>query len=187
MNKVPEPLQNAVPEYAESSKIREAYEEQLQTWIAIGWLIPYPPGTIKTPQGPDPSDDCCTAQQTQNTSGLRLPRIRPLRGCLSCASKLPEWRQQGVNVTLLPLRKVYLEIGAHELLWPFQKVIIKGKLYCLTHVGFVHNVAPLIMKVIVKVILSQEEVKMRANSSYIDDIMKICLRIRSMRNQNPSG
>lgn len=58
MNKVPEPLQNAVPEYTVSDKIKAMYEEELQTWSDI-----IPPGMTRTTQGLDPSDGCCTAKE----------------------------------------------------------------------------------------------------------------------------
>lgn len=86
------------------------------------------------------------------------------------ATKLWEWFQQGVNVALLALQSPYLQIHIHESLWLFQTLIIKGKRYCLTHVRFNLNVAPLIMKAIFKTVLTQEEVPMRATSSYIDNI-----------------
>ena len=53
-------------------------------------------------------------------------------------------------MTLLDLWKVYFQIRIHETLWPFQTVIVKGRRYCLMRLKFSLNVAPLIMKVIVK-------------------------------------
>ena len=87
-----------------------------------------------------------------------------------CASKLREWRQQGANVSLLDLRKAYLQIQVDESLWPFQTVMYKGKRYCLTRLGFGLNVAPLVMKTIVNTVLKQEGEIDKATSAYIDDI-----------------
>ena len=87
-----------------------------------------------------------------------------------CAAKLREWRQKGANVSLLDLRRAYLQIRVLETLWPYQTVKIDGKRYCLTHLGFGLNVAPLIMKAIVSAVLLQEEAMERAESAYIDDI-----------------
>ena len=56
------------------------------------------------------------------------------------------------------------------MLWPFQTIIIKGRRYCWTHLGFGLNVAPLIMKVIVKTVLEQDELMKKATSVYVDDI-----------------
>ena len=53
---------------------------------------------------------------------------------------------------------------------PFQTVKIGGQRYCLTHLGFGLNVAPLIMKVIVSMVLLQEEAVGHTASVYIDNI-----------------
>lgn len=59
-----------------------------------------------------------------------------------CAQKLREWQQQ-VDVSLLDLRNVYLQIHIDKALWPLETVIFKGKQFCLPHLGFGLNVAPL--------------------------------------------
>ena len=87
-----------------------------------------------------------------------------------CAAKLREWRQKGANESLLDLRRAYLQIRVCEPLWPYQTVKIDEKRYCLTHLGFGLNVAPLIMKAIVSTALSQEEAEGHAASAYINNI-----------------
>ena len=66
-----------------------------------------------------------------------------------CAAKPCKWQQRGANVSLLDLRRSYFQIRVHETLWPYWTVMIDGKRYCLTCLGFGLNVAPLIMKAIV--------------------------------------
>ena len=68
-----------------------------------------------------------------------------------CAQKLREWWQQGSNIATLNLRRAYLQVWVHQLLWPFLTVIIKGWRYCLTWLGFGLNVASKIMSVIMNV------------------------------------
>ena len=87
-----------------------------------------------------------------------------------CTAKLREWRQQGVNVALLNLRRPYLQVRVHKSLWAYQTVLIKGERYCLTRLGFGFNVMPMIMKAIVSTVLMQEEQTMKVMSSYINDI-----------------
>ena len=84
--------------------------------------------------------------------------------------KLREWREQGMNVALLDLRRAYLQIRAHESLWVYQTVLIKGERYCIPRLGFGLNVVPMIMKAIFSTVLTQEERTMKATSTYIDDI-----------------
>ncbi|GAB1604160.1 uncharacterized protein LOC115211658 [Argonauta hians] len=78
--------------------------------------------------------------------------------------------EQGANVSLLDLRKAYLQVRVDESLWPFQTVMYKGRRYCLTRLGFGLNVAPMIMKAIVNTVLQQERGIDEATSAYIDDI-----------------
>ena len=87
-----------------------------------------------------------------------------------CASKLQEWRQHGPNVSLLNLRRAYLQVWVSEFLWPFQTVMFAGKRYCLTRLGFGLNVAPHIMKAIINAVMSQEEKVKEGTSVYLDDI-----------------
>ena len=87
-----------------------------------------------------------------------------------CVAKLREWRQKRSNVALLDLKRASLQIRVHESLWPFQTVMIKGKRYCLTHLGFGLNVAPIIMTAIIKTVLMQDEFTVKATSAYVDDI-----------------
>ena len=56
------------------------------------------------------------------------------------------------------------------MLWPFQTVIIKGKWFCLTRLGFVLNVAPLVTKSVITTIGFQDQEIRRATSTYVDNI-----------------
>ena len=47
---------------------------------------------------------------------------------------------------------------------------IKGQRYCLTRLRFGLNVAPQIMRSVVKAVIGQEETVNCATSSYVDDI-----------------
>ena len=87
-----------------------------------------------------------------------------------CAAKFREWRQKGPNVSLLDLKRAYLQVRVQKTLWPFQTVKIGGQIYCLTRLWFGLNVALLIMKAIVSAVLSQEEAVGHAASAYTDDI-----------------
>ena len=87
-----------------------------------------------------------------------------------CASKLREWRQLGPNVSLLDLRKAYLQVRVSETMWPFQTVVFAGRRYCLTRLGFGMNVAPEIMKTIVNAVLSHQETIKEGTSAYLNDI-----------------
>lgn len=71
---------------------------------------------------------------------------------------------------ILDLRKAYLQVHIEKSLWLYQTVVIQGKKYCLTHLGFGLNKASLIMKSIVEAILSQEDKVKEVTSTFNDDI-----------------
>ena len=73
-------------------------------------------------------------------------------------------------MSLLDLRKAYLQVWVDKTLWLFQTVVFCGKRYCLIRVGSSLNVVPQIMKTIVSVVLSQEETVKKAMSVYLNDI-----------------
>ena len=88
-----------------------------------------------------------------------------------CADKLREWRRLGTNMSIVDLRRAYLQLHVHESLWPFQTVVYHGQRYCLTRLGFGLNVAPSVMKAVLTAVLKQDETVDRATSAYLDDIM----------------
>ena len=87
-----------------------------------------------------------------------------------CTAKLREWRQKGSNVSLLDLKRAYLQVRVQKTLWAFQTMKIGRQRYCLIRLGFGLNVAPLIVKAIVSAVLSQKEAVGYAASSYITNI-----------------
>ena len=54
-------------------------------------------------------------------------------------------RRLGTNVAIVDLRRAYLQIRVHESQWPYQTVIFRGQMYCLTRLGFGLNVVPSVM------------------------------------------
>ena len=70
----------------------------------------------------------------------------------------------------MDLRWAYLQIHIDKSLWPFQTVKIKGQKYCLTRLGFRLNIAPQIMRSIVKAAIGQDETVNGDTYSYINDI-----------------
>ena len=87
-----------------------------------------------------------------------------------CVQILREWQQKGSNVSVLDLHWAYLQVHVDKLLWLFQIVKIKGQRYCLTRLGFGLNVAPIIMRSIINMVIAQDKTIQGATSSYIDNI-----------------
>ena len=87
-----------------------------------------------------------------------------------CTKKLREWQRAGSNVSVLDLCKAYLQVSMHQSLWSFQIVLFKGRMYCLTCMGFGLNVTPSIMQTIVDAILTKDKRIQWATSASLDDV-----------------
>jgi len=174
-NSEPDALRNTVSEYAVASSAQAEYEAEINEWIANGWLKPYDDRKYGPAKGLIP----LMAVIQQNKAKVRpVMDFRELNTHVDaftanadvCADKLREWRRQGTNVTVIDLRRAYLQVRVHESLWPFQTVIFQGQRYCLTRLGFGLNVAPSIMKAVLAKVLSQDNTIQQATSPYLDDI-----------------
>ena len=170
-----EKLYNRVPEYTIPARVRAEYDKELQNWIDNGWLVPYPEDKLGPPKSLIPL--ISVIQQNKQ-------KIRPVLDYWElndhvdlftaradiCTEKLREWRRAGSNVSVLDLRKAYLQVRVHQSLWSYQTVLFKGRRYFRTHMGFGLNVAPSIMQTIVDAILTKYKRIQQATSAYIDDV-----------------
>ena len=168
-------LQNSIAENHMPGQTRSAYEKELRAWIDAGWLIPYPHKKLGPPKSLIP----LMAVVQQSKSKVRsVMDYRELNQYVDtfmadadvCASKLQEWCQHGPNVSLLDLRRAYLQVRVSESLWPFQTVMFASKRYCLARLSSGLNVAPQVMKTIINAVLSQEEKVKEGTPAYLDDI-----------------
>ena len=163
------------PEYTIPARARTEYDKELQNWIDNGWLVPYPEDKLGHLKGLIP----LMAVIQQNKQKVRpVLNYRELNDHVDpfmaradiCTEKLREWRQAGSNVSMLDLRKAYLQLRVHQSLWSYQTVLFKGRRYCLTCMGFGLNVAPSIMQTIVDAILTKDKSIQWATSAYTDDV-----------------
>ena len=91
-----------------------------------------------------------------------------------CTQKLREW-QQGNNVADLDLRRPYLQVRVHRSVLLFQTVMIKGRRYCLTRLGFGLNEDPKIMSAIMNLVMAKDEGNSKGN---------VILHWRCLRHEN---
>ena len=168
----PVSLKNRLSEYPAPKRLRGEYERELLAWIQNGWLIPYPESELGPPKGLIP---LMAILQESKQKVRPVMDYRELNEHVNaytanadvCAQTMREWRRQGPKAAIVDLRRAYLQIHVDKSLWPFQTVKIKGQRYCL---GFGLNVAPQIMRAIVKAVIGQDDTVSRATSSYVDDI-----------------
>ena len=173
--RIPEALDNRVAEYPVAAEIQEDYERELHTWMSNSWLVPYKEEELGSPK----RLISLMAVLQQHKSKVRPVIDFQQLNCYVdvftanadvCTAKLREWQQKGPNVSLLDIKRAYLQVHVQKTLWPFRTMKIGGQRYCLTRLGLGLNVAPLIMKAIVSTVLSQEEAVGHVASAYIDDI-----------------
>ena len=122
-NQPPNSLVNKVPKYPVSAQVQQEYRHELETWLNNGWLLPYPEEELGPPKALIP----LMAVVQQNKSKVRpVLDFRELNGYIDaytahadiCMQKLREWRKKGSNVSVLNLRRAYLQVHVHKSLWP---------------------------------------------------------------------
>ena len=89
----------------------------------------------------------------------------------ACDETVRRWRRIREPLKVFDLKSAYLQIHIDSSLWPFQQVYYRGKLYCLTRLGFGLSSAPKIMTRILKEVLAKDERVCKNTDSYIDDII----------------
>ena len=172
----PPDLKNTVGEYSSSlpPEKMKSYEEEVERWIEEGILLPWY-GEVR---GVLP-----LIAVEQPTKG----KVRPVldfrdlnKGVKShtgddmtdvCGERLREWRMMEGEGEIVDLKSAYLQIRVAKELWKYQLVKFRGKIYCLTRLGFGLSSAPRIMTKILKTVLAERNDIKNATSSYIDDIM----------------
>ncbi|XP_043199219.1 uncharacterized protein LOC122368950 [Amphibalanus amphitrite] len=171
----PTHLNNNVPGYAVPEESRSEYEEELKVWIENGWLTPYEEDVHGPPRGLIP----LMAVIQGNKSKVRpVMDYRELNSYVPahtsdadvCADTLRRWRRHGQNLAVVDLKRAYLQLRTDPSLWPFQTVMVDGTRYALTRVGFGLNIAPLVMKAVVRAVLCQDADIQRATIPYVDDL-----------------
>ena len=171
----PPQLSNTVGKYKSNlgEEKERMFDAEVHRWIEEGVLVPW--------KGDDNGVLPLMAVD-QPTKGKVRPVLdyRELNKHVSChtgdevidvcADKLREWRQVEGETELVDLKAAYLQIRVTEDLWKHQLVRFKGKLFCLTRLGFGLSAAPRIMSKILKCVLKKDKTVGENTSSYVDDI-----------------
>lgn len=152
-------------EYFVPKNIRENYK-----WLDNGWLLLHPEKEFSPP---NELIQLMAVVQDKNRKVRFVMDFKELNKHVDpftaytdvYSKKLREWRQLGIDIATLDLRKA--QVYVHKSLWPYQIVISRDQRYWL---GFGLIVAPHIMRPIMAVKMSQDEIISRATSAYIDEI-----------------
>ena len=147
--KVPD-LRHKIPEYQVSKHVKGSYEAELLSWIHDSWLLLNHQKRLSPFKGLVPL--IAVIQHNMHKvhpvmDNRELNEYVDTFTCNAdvCAAKLREWCKRDTNVSLLDLKRAYLQICIDKSLLPDQSEIFKGQRYCIMWLGFDLNVAPLIM------------------------------------------
>ena len=172
----PDQLKNCVAQYKVPEEDRQQFDEELTTWIDNQWLIPYDSEKFGPPRGLIP----LMAVPQPNKGKIRpVLDYRELNTHLDshtadaqvCADQLRKWRRHGRKVAVVDLKKAYLQLHVEEQFWPFQTVMVHGKLYALTRLGFGNSSAPQILTAVIRAVLDQDPRVAEAVLPYADDLL----------------
>lgn len=171
----PPELRNKVGCYNNTlhGEVRKGFEEEVERWIQEGILKPW------TGEEKGLLPLMAVVQPTKN-------KVRPVldyrelnkhvachtgKGIDVCEEVMRTWRRMRQATRIVDLKSAYLQIHVDKKLWQYQLVKYKGRLYCLTRLGFGLSSAPKIMTAILKTALKGNRKVNKATSSYIDDIL----------------
>lgn len=165
-------LRNQIDKYCMTKEVEQGFSEEVREWVKEGWLVPF--------KGESRGIVPLMAVVQENKDKIRpVMDFRELNSYVSshtgqsvvCGDKIRRWRRLGDRLSIVDLKKAYLQIKVDQQLWPFQIVKFEGETFALTRLGFGLNVAPKIMSAIVAKVLSMDEQVQKATDSYIDDII----------------
>jgi len=165
-------LMNRVESYRVPDDMQPDYDAEIQEWIRCGWLQPF-------------DGECEGLVPLMAVFQGSKDKVRPvldyreLNQYVSshtangdvCSEKLRAWRRMGSNVSIIDLRKAYLQLHVDPSLWKYQVVAYQGRRYCLTRLGFGLNVAPKVMTAVLHKVLSMDPLVRAGTDSYVDDII----------------
>lgn len=173
----PPELVNTVQLYksTQTEKTQVAFNQEIDRWISKGWL-----------------KECTNQVEVKGVIPLMAvvqankDKVRPVMDyrevneyvenhpgmdAAVCNETLRRWRKLPGPLKMVDLKSAYLQVHVDESLWPYQRVVHEGKVYCLTRLGFGLNCAPKIMSKILQTVLAQDDKVKSGTDSYIDDII----------------
>ena len=121
-------LHNKLAEYRMREELRVEFDEEVKLWIQEGILVPVPEGIVVESVIPLLAVD-------QKNKG----KVRPVLdfknlnryvsshtgGSSVCEDMIRRWRKTGNNLSVLDLRKAYLQLHVDEGLWRYQVVLFR--------------------------------------------------------------
>jgi transposase InsO family protein len=156
---------------------RTKYDEEIQTWIELGYLIPaeeeiytYVPINAvaqnhKLSMQVRPVNDC----RYLNEHIKSIPN-EGLSDPIAAISTIRRWRaMQCSDMCMLDIRKAYMQVRIRKDLYKYQGVILEnGQHYMMTRLPFGLNIAPKVLRTILSKIIPNDIVDHK--QYYVDDL-----------------
>uniref|UniRef100_A0A5S6QFW8 Uncharacterized protein n=1 Tax=Trichuris muris TaxID=70415 RepID=A0A5S6QFW8_TRIMR len=123
-NVAPEVLWNTREQYLPAAAgARNEYDQELNIWIRNGWLAPYDEKKFGPAKALIPLMAINQRSKDKVRPVLDFREINThidafMAKCDVCAHTLRKWRRQGANVSIVDLKKAYLQVHVDEELWP---------------------------------------------------------------------
>ena len=153
----------------------QKFRDEVAMWIDRGFMVPHDPAIHGEPAAVLPLLATCQEHKTST----------PVRPCLDfrllnnhilshpgndvpvCGEKLRDWRSKSTELSVVDIRKAYLNVRLHPSLFPYQTIVWQGKTYCMERMAFGLSVAPKLMDAIVKYSIRE----FPDADNFIDDII----------------
>ena len=185
----PAVLENDIAQYRMEDGVRERFESTLDDWIKKGYLILYDEQCFGQPKGLIPMFPVVQPNKDKVRPVFDFRELNKYVVVYSaksdvCNEKLRMWRKCGTQCAIIDLKDAYLQLNVDKSLWCYQTVKHRGKLWCLTRLGFGLNAAPLVMSKVLGKVLSLDPLIESATDSFVDDIFVDISRVPDERVQS---
>ena len=112
-------LQNQIESYSVPCEARVMYDCKLEKWIVEGWLTPYEEEKYRSAKGQIPLMAVIPKNKVKVRPVLDYRELNTSIDAFTadadvCSDKMREWRREGENVSLIDLKKAYLQIHIHD-------------------------------------------------------------------------
>lgn len=162
--------------YAIKSSDKIDFESEDMMWIEDGILVPYNAekhGLVraKVPLFAMKQEKKNKVRPVFDNRQLNsLIRSAPGLDSAVCDGKLRNWRHMGTHVTIIDLKKAYLQIHMTEKIQWFQVVEFIGNYYVMTRLGFGLSIGPKVVTQIMKTVFAHADFDLQGVDFYMDDI-----------------
>ena len=166
-------LTNKIANYGIPPNLSAAFNEELENWVQNGWLQPIHHayhGPI-IPLIPIEQPAKGNVRPVLDFRQINQYVVNHTAHAYVCDETLRRWRQMRGKISMLDLKKAYLQLHVEPELWRYQVIQHDGQYYFLTRLGFGLSSAPRIMSEILRKVLSLQPDVAQGTDHFVDDLI----------------